>query len=682
MRIRVFRGGLTRLPTSANYCKLAIFAKICGHPIVGPQGKSLGGSAGTDGGHGRIMADRRDIARTVLQPAGLAALGLCLIAQGAAAAPSAAVAPSAPAATAADYRARLPEDEVVYFLLPDRFANGDPANDRGGLRGDRLATGFDPTSKGFYEGGDLKGLKGRLDYIQGLGATAIWVGPVFRNKPVQGPPGHESAGYHGYWITDFTEVDPHLGTRAEFRDLVDAAHARGMKVYMDIVINHTADVIKYRECPQNDCVYRSLADYPYTRRGGVSGEAINDGFLGDDEAHQTAANFAHLTRPDYAYTPYVPAGEEQAKSPDWLNDPIYYHNRGETTYRNESATYGDFSGLDDLFTENPKVIQGFIDIYGQWIDDFGIDGFRIDTAKHVDAAFWRAFIPAMIRRAQARGIANFHIFGEVADHDPALLAAFARSSGFPAVLDFAFETTVENVVLKGQGTSQLARLIQADVDYPDGAAGARRLPTFLGNHDDGRFAFFARRDNPKAPDAEILKRVILGHAVMFFLRGQPVIYSGDEQGFAGTGGDQDARQPLFASQVASYNATPLVGTTATTAQDNYHPDHPIYRALAEMARIRGADPALRRGDQVVRAAGDGAGLFAVSRHLPGSDEETLIAFNTSLAPITAQVQVDATSHRWRAEHGTCPDSPTAPGSYRVTLAPLDYIVCTTSMVRK
>ena len=124
---------------------------------------------------------------------------------------------AAPAAAQPDYRARLPQDEVIYFVLPDRFENADPSNDRGGLSGDRLKTGFDPTSTGFYHGGDLKGLMKRLDYIQGLGATALWVAPVFKNKAVQGPPGHESAGYHGYWITDFTEVDPHFGTNADFR---------------------------------------------------------------------------------------------------------------------------------------------------------------------------------------------------------------------------------------------------------------------------------------------------------------------------------------------------------------------------------------------------------------------------------------------------------------------------------
>ena len=194
--------------------------------------------------------------------------------------PTSAMGQNAAPATAS-FRDRLPQDEIIYFLLPDRFDNADRANDRGGLAGGPLRTGFDPTHKGFYHGGDLKGLTRRLGYIQDLGATAIWVGPIFKNKAVQGAPGHESSGYHGYWITDFTTVDPHLGTDADFRALVDAAHARGMKVYMDIIANHTADVIKYRECQEGvECSYRSIADYPFQRRGGPKGGVINPGFFG------------------------------------------------------------------------------------------------------------------------------------------------------------------------------------------------------------------------------------------------------------------------------------------------------------------------------------------------------------------------------------------------------------------
>ena len=559
--------------------------------------------------------------RTILATAALAAMSI-----------------AAPA-LAQSYLDRPPEDEVVYFLLPDRFENGDAGNDRGGMKGDRLKTGYDPTSKGFYHGGDLKGLIARLDYIQGLGATAIWMAPVYRNKAVQGPPGDESAGYHGYWITDFTDVDPHFGSRADLKALVDAAHARGMKVYLDIITNHTADVIQYRECQKGPCLYRSLADYPHTRRGGVGGSAINDGFGEIDKAGQRPDNFARLTRPDFAYTPFVPAAEARIKSPAWLNDPIHYHNRGDTTFRGESSTMGDFSGLDDLFTEHPRVVEGMIEIFGGWIDELGVDGFRIDTAKHVNPEFWQAFVPAMLERAKARGIPNFHIFGEVYDHDPGMLARFTHVDTYPTVLDFAFQTTVTDAVAKGAPTAKLARLFEMDAVYAGGAETAKRLPTFLGNHDMGRFAGFVRTGHPQATDEEILKRVILGHAMLMFSRGVPVIYYGDEQGFAG-GGYGDGREDMFPSQVGAYNAMRLVGTGATTAASSFDRTHPLYRAISGMAAIRAADPALRRGEQVVRAYGDAPGLFAFSRRAPSGGGETLVAFNTSTAPVTAQVVVD------------------------------------------
>ena len=574
---------------------------------------------------------------------------------------------ASPVAAATPFTDRLPQDETVYFLLPDRFENGDPGNDRGGIAGDRLRHGFDPTSKAFYNGGDLKGVTARLDYIAGLGVTAIWLGPIYRNNPVQGRPGAESSGYHGYWITDFTDVDPHFGSRADLKAMVDAAHARGLRVYLDIITNHTADIIKYRECPANDCAYRSRADYPYSRRGGIGGAAINAGFDGRD--------FARLTRPDYAYQPYVPKGLARTKTPAWLNDPIHYHNRGDTIFRGESSQGGDFSGLDDLFTESPRVVQGFIDIYGQWIDDFGIDGFRIDTARHVNPEFWQKFVPAMQARAKARGIPNFHIFGEVYDPDPGVLARFTRVDTYPTVLDFAFQSTLFETLAKGAGTERLARLFDADALYEGGAAAAIALPTFTGNHDMGRFAHLVRAANPAMTDGDVAKRVALAHAMMMLLRGQPVIYSGDEQGFVGTGNDQSARAPLFSSQVAEYVADRRLGTTATGATPSFDTNHPFYLAIAGLAALRAADPALRRGAQQVRAAGDTAGLFAVSRRIAGTRGETLIVFNTAPTPITAQVEVDTASAKWTASHGACAATATAPGSYRVTLAPLDYIVC-------
>jgi alpha-amylase len=152
-------------------------------------------------------------------------------------------------------------DENFCFVMADRFENGSTENDTGGMSGDRLEHGFDDTDKAFYQGGDLKGLLARIDYIQGLGSTSIWLTPSFKNKAVQLEDG-PSAGYHGYWVTDFTQIDPHLGTNAELRALVDKAHQRGMKVYFDIITNHTADVIGYREGARTAYVPKTESSEP------------------------------------------------------------------------------------------------------------------------------------------------------------------------------------------------------------------------------------------------------------------------------------------------------------------------------------------------------------------------------------------------------------------------------------
>jgi glycosidase len=579
------------------------------------------------------------------------------------------------AANAADaVRERAQTQEIVYFVLPDRFENGNPANDRGGMKGDRLKHGFDPTSKAFFHGGDLQGLTARLDYIQALGATAVWLTPVFKNKPVQGGPGQESAGYHGYWITDFTSVDPHLGDEAQMQAFVRAAHARGMKVYLDIIANHTADVIAYRECPADQCPYRSRAEYPYSRRGGLRGEPINEGFSG--------SNFEKLTRPDFAYTPYLPPGEERIKVPQWLNDPLLYHNRGNSTFAGESSEMGDFVGLDDLTTENPRVVQGMIEIYGGWIDRYGVDGFRIDTARHVNAEFWQAFVPAMLQRAAANGIPHFHIFGEVStsDIDVALLARYTRDAKLPAVLDFAFASAVRATVAGNAGTDKLARLFADDTLYADGEKTALQLPTFISNHDAGRFAYYVRKERPQASDDEVLKRVLLAHAMLFMLRGVPVVYYGDEQGFTGVGGDQDARQDMMTSRTPSYLADRRIGVGKGVGlkpdlRDSFDLQHPIAREITQLSALRREQAALRSGRQIVRNYADSPGLFAVSRLDPVTGREIAIAFNTSLQPLATTIEVAAGSRRFAALYGRCESEVAAPGSYRVTVAPLDFVVC-------
>jgi neopullulanase len=577
-------------------------------------------------------------------------------------------------AIAENLRDRLPEDEIIYFVLPDRFENGDAKNDTGGIKGDRLKHGFDPTHKGFFHGGDLKGLTNRLDYLQGLGTTAIWFAPIFKNKPVQGGPGQESAGYHGYWVNDFTQVDPHFGTNAEFKAFVDAAHKRGMKVYMDIIANHSSDVIQYKECPTSACVYRNRADYPYSRRAS-DGAAINPGFQGDSV--QTPENFARLTDMDFAYTPVVPKGEEKVKVPAWLNDIRWYHNRGDSTFSGESSTMGDFVGLDGLMTENPRVIEGFIDIYGSWIDRFGIDGFRVDTARHVNPEFWQAFVPAMLDRAKAKGIPNFHIFGEIGGVglEPGKLAVHTRVDKFPATIDFAFrQAAIESVGGKA-GTDKLWELFFQDPLYEGGADKARIQPTFISNHDNGRFGYYVRQNFPDISDDELLARVRLGHAMLLTLRGVPTIYSGDEQGFVGDGWDQDSREDMFPSKVAVYNDNRLLGTKATTADSNFDVGHPLYKFIAELSALRKTHPALRRGKQIVRNYSDKPGLFAVSRIDQASREELLVVFNTSTASLKANVEVGTSVTALESLNGPCPSTPHAPGSVAISLDPLSFTVC-------
>ncbi|WP_432199924.1 alpha-amylase family glycosyl hydrolase [Erythrobacter sp. W53] len=572
-------------------------------------------------------------------------------------------------------RDRLPEDEVVYFVLPDRFANGDATNDRGGMDGTALDHGYDPTHKGFYHGGDLAGLTAKLDYIEGMGVTAIWFAPIFENKPVQGAAGQESAGYHGYWVTDFTSIDPHFGTNEEFKSFVDAAHARGIKVYMDIITNHTADVIGYEEGEASGYAYRSLADYPYSRRGATDGTAINEGFLGDEI--QTDENFARLTSPDFAYTPLIPDAERDVKVPAWLNDPIYYHNRGSTTFSGESSRYGDFAGLDDLYTEHPRVLEGMIDIYASWITRFGIDGFRIDTAKHVNPEFWQAFVPAMLATAEAEGIPNFLIFGEVYsdNRDSGFLARFTRRDGFPSVLDFAFQAAVRDALGRNEPAGVMVEMFDGDVNYEGGEEAARTLPTFLGNHDMGRFSTLVKADNPGISQEELLSRVSLGHAMLMTLRGNPVIYYGDEQGFVGDGNDQAAREDMFESLTDSYNDNALIGTEATTADENYDTAHPLYALIRQFAGIRSQHAALRRGKQVVRSYNDTApGLVSFSRFDPETGGEYLLAFNTSSEAILVNSTIGYTAQSLETLSGTCPDAVSAAGSVELELPAFGWCI--------
>jgi len=518
--------------------------------------------------------------------------------------------------------------EQFYFVMADRFENGDPSNDTGGFGGDRLQHGYDPTDKAFYHGGDLQGIIDRLDYIEGLGTTAIWMTPSFKNKPVQGSPGKESAGYHGYWITDFTQIDPHLGTNEELKQLIDLAHARGIKVFFDIITNHTADVLDYDPTvytgnPDNETVpYKSKAEAPYRDAEGKPFDD-RDFTMGDTFPEVDADSFPYRTAPK--------TGEEDIKVPAWLNDPTMYHNRGTSTFAGEDAEYGDFPGgdrqaLDDLWTERPEVVDGMIDIYKTWVEESGVDGFRIDTVKHVNLDFWKRFGPALQGYAAQVGNEDFFMFGEVYDADRRFMSQYTTAGRLQATVDFGFQGSGTNFA-KGRPTTELRDFYASDDWFTDADSNAYSLPTFLGNHDMGRVGRFLADGG--ATGSELLERDQLAHELMYLTRGQPVVYYGDEQGFVGDGGDQDAREDMFASEVASYNDNDLIGTDATTARANFDPTHPMYRTISSLSALRKAHPALADGAQVHRFASSGAGVFAFSRIDAEEQVEYVVASNNA-----------------------------------------------------
>ena len=344
-------------------------------------------------------------------------------------------------------------DEVLYFTVPDRFSDGDRRNNCGdyagvcrpdGAQEEVLTHGYLPTQKGYYHGGDLEGLRRKLPYLDDLGISAIWVGPIYANQTVQSDTsdlfGH-SAGYHGYWILDFLRVDPHLGTNDEFRRLVRDAHRRGIKVLMDIVTNHTADVIQL----EGHAGYRNKRDFPYRD---VNGQPFDDSELA--YSGQPDYTFPSVGLASFPYRPLVPP--TPTKNPAWLNDPLLYHNRGNTSFTGENSLYGDFFGLDDLWTERREVVEGMIDIYSFWIEEFGVDGFRIDTTKHVNMEFWQAFGPAILEAAEARGIEDFFAFGEVFDQQfgSPFMSEFSTEGKLQATIDFAFQLAARGFAARGR----------------------------------------------------------------------------------------------------------------------------------------------------------------------------------------------------------------------------------------
>ena len=427
---------------------------------------------------------------------------------------------------------------------------------------------------------------------------------------------------------------------------MNAAHRRGMKVFFDIITNHTADVIGYSDGART--AYVSKDQRPYRTAAGTPF---------DDRDYAGTSTFPPLDpSSSFPYTPVLDPAETDLKVPGWLNNVRLYHNRGNTTFTGEDSQYGDFFGLDDLFTERPRVVKGFERIYKTWVRDFGIDGFRIDTMKHVNDEFWQSFGPGLVRYAHRHGKPRFFMFGEVAfdGYDAAAKAFtshYTTHDKMQSVLDFPFKDAARDFASRGLGTASLAEFFVNDDWYTDANSNAYQLPTFLGNHDFGRVGFFLATDNPGASDSELLARDRLAHQLMYLSRGNPVVYYGDEQGFAGSGGDQLARQSMFASQVPEYLDDDLIGTDSTHAVDNFDASHPLYRAIRRLARVTDRHPALRNGAQQVRYASADAGIFAFSRIDRGRRHEYVVALNNDESAHVGQVRTFIRNGNFRLRYG-------------------------------
>ncbi len=379
----------------------------------------------------------------------------------------------------------LAPDDVIYLIMPDRFANGDPTNDE-----PAEAQGSHDRSKArAYHGGDLRGVREHLPYLKDLGVTTLWLTPVVKNAAAE--------DYHGYGAVDLYAVDPHLGTLRDYQELVAAAHQQQMKILFDIVPNHVGP-----------------------RHPWVANPPLPDWFHGTPQHHTNSSV------PPYGS--FYGETKEQTSGHDPFEALVDPH-APPRLWRD--LTDGWFFGiLPDVNTENPIVAQYLLENAIWWAESSGLDGYRIDTFPYVPRAFWSRW-DAGLRRIYPR----LTTIGEVFHPDPSVTSFFAGGqkrydgidSGVTTVFDYPMYFALRDVLLHGGPVGRLADILRHDSLYvrPD------ELVTFFSNHDVPRFASEA------GSSAEDLR---LAFGLTLTLRGIPELYYGDEIGMTG-GGDPDNR---------------------------------------------------------------------------------------------------------------------------------------------
>jgi glycosidase len=551
-------------------------------------------------------------------------------------------------ASPADWR-----DVWIYFVFIDRFNNPDapPAGAWDRVYAKR-------------QGGTFSGVTARLDYLRELGCGAIWLSPVVKNPR----PDDWEFNYHGYATQDFLNIDERFasdGTRqtaeAELRALVDAAHARGIHVILDIVLNHASRVFDYVIDGQAHAV---VAD-PGIMNAPVGGEPPVQWLNG-------------LGTPCADWQDGFPAGTvlspDDAVYPEELRSHLFFRRRGSKLTDDVprgpggqvlpgTFVRGDFDTMRQLVVEYDATVPGqeavrralgrnpvlsvLVQAYSYLVARYGFDGFRIDTVKYVHPQMIEYFGNAIREFALSIGKKNFFTFAEVYDDEQAIAAFVGRNTsetdsfGVDAALDFPLFYKLP-AVAKGMAPVETLRrvfedrkAVEKELLSTHGEAG-RYFVSFLGNHDQKQ-----RFSHP----ASNLQQITLGHALMFGLQGIPSVYYGDEQGLDGTK-DADGNPDLTSNESSREALWGRPGAFDT--------DSPIYRAIRDLSECRRTQPALRYGRLYFReVSGNGrdfghsgglGGVVAFSRIL--SDAEVLVVANTHTTErFTGFVLVDADLNR-------------------------------------
>lgn len=543
-------------------------------------------------------------------------------------------------------------DEVIYFLLPDRFSDGQeggrPLLDRTNPQAHR-PPGFQwdqwaASGGGRFQGGTLKGVTSKLDYIKALGATTLWVGPLLKQRT------HWDS-YHGYAIQDFLDIDPRFGDRSDLVQLIAAAHQRGMRVLLDIVFNHSS----------NNWIYASGQDQPpylpwpqYYEKG--SWRDRQGGLTPTIESADDGVWPQELQRDDY----YSRAGEGDLGA-GTIDDP---HAEFRRT---------DFVGDRDINYDGTQALNDLSRCYKYWIALTDCDGFRVDTLKHIDEETGRNFCGTIKEFAANLGKLNFFLVGEVAGDDSnADRYLEVLGSNLDATLDIGNTRLALRAVAKGLAVpaAYFDLLKVWDDDLGSHRNSGRRRVSILDDHDHVfgekiRFSFAASNDH----------QVVAGVALQLFGLGIPCIYYGTEQGLSGPesgeqqwlpnfgGNDAYLREAMFgpehprrsgldglAAGAAGFDASlPGFGPLGTTGAHCFDSHSPAYVRIAALINVRRQFPVLRYGRQYQRQISNFSAPFAFppageliawSRIL--DDEEILCIVNGhGTAARGADVMVDA-----------------------------------------